>query len=540
MVLNAKLVHDAAVAPALVDARGVDQGGLLDVGSGNARDALGDLGGVLVAALGELLPHGNGGVGGAVLERHLELAVDRGVDGLEVVEVRHEALGELGLHGVGLGALEVPTRPLVLGAVAVIALPRLLAFPHVAFLVGDGVPFGVGEATVGAGVEPLERLGGLVPHHVLVGAAVFLKVGLREKRGLDVRGTVPDVGQLGARGLLVLDNQEARVGPALHKLPVNQVVLDDDVAHGKSQRRVGAALERQVDVGLLAQVRGTGVDGDERGGVERLVNNGAAGLIVVGALRTRRPDGEHRGTVDRCRPAEVPVRGQGRGKVTRALAHLVGTEAVGRMEPGAEGALVAVHAARAGHVEQGLRTILGADGLDAFIDGVDGLVPRNAHPAGVLALGVRALHGITQAVGMIAGLHRGDRLVAAAAKSMAGALVALDLDRATVLHGHPHAALHLAAATAHRADLARGVGAVEHRVVRLGKSRPRGHAEARNDTGRSGNLQEAPAAHAFLHVSLLLLAWILTGVALPCEPVTSTLAPLPARAHRAALMKSPS
>ena len=210
------------------------------------------------------------------------------------------------------------------------------------------------------------------------------------------------------------------------------------------------------------------------------------------------------------------------------------------MEPGAEGTLVAVHAARAGHVEQGLRTILGADGLDALIDGVDGLVPGNAHPAGVLTLGVRALHGITQAVGMVAGLHRGDRLVAAAAKSMAGALVALDLDRATVLHGHPHAALHLAAATAHRADLARGVGAVEHRVVRLGKSRPRGHAEARNDTGRSGDLQEAPAAHAFLHVSLLLLAWILTGSALPCEPVTNTLAPLPARAHRAALMKSPS
>ena len=226
--------------------------------------------------------------------------------------------------------------------------------------------------------------------------------------------------------------------------------------------------------------------------------------------------------------------------MTRALAHLVGAKAVGRMEPGAEGTLVAVHAARAGHVEQGLRTILGTDGLDALIDGVDGLVPRNAHPAGILALGVRTLHGITQAVGMVAGLHRGDRLVAAAAKSMAGALVALDLDRTTVLHGHPHAALHLAAATAHRADLARGVGAVEHRVVRLGKSRPRGHAEARNDTGRSGNLQEAPAAHAFLHVSLLLLAWILTGAALPCEPVTSTLAPLPARAHRAALMKSPS
>ena len=273
-----------------------------------------------------------------------------------------------------------------------------------------------------------------------------------------------------------------------------------------------------MDVGLLAQVRGAGVNGDERGGVERLVHNGAAGLIVVGALRTRRPDGEHRGTVDRCRPAHVPVGGQGRGEVARALAYLVGAEAVGRMEPGAESALVAVHTARAGHVEQSLRAILGADGLDALIDGVDGLVPGNAHPAGVLALGVRALHGITQTIGVVAGLHRGDRLVAAAAQGVAGALVALDLHRATVLHGHPHTALHLAAATAHRADLARGVSAVEHRVVGLGKSRPRGHAEARNDTGRSGNLQEAPAAHAFLHVSLLILAWILTGAALPAAP----------------------
>ena len=536
VVLHAQLVHDAAVAPALVDAGGIDEGGLLDVGGGNARDALGNLRGVLVAALGELLPHGHGDVGGAVLEGHLELAVDGRVERLEVVERGHEALGELGAHGVGLGALEVPARPLVLGAVAVIALPGLLTLPDVALLVGDGVPVGVGPAAVGAGVEPLERLAGLVPHHVLVGAAVLLQVRLGEQGGLEGRGAVPDMGHLGAVGLLVFHHQEARVGPALHKLPVYQVVLDDDVAHGQSERGVGAALERQVDVRLLAQVGGTGVDRDERRGVEGLVNDGAARLVVVRALGAGRPDGEDLRAVHRCRPAEVPIGGKRRGEVTRALAHLVCAEAVGRVEPRPEGALVCVHAAGARHVEQGLGAVLGAHGLNAFIDCIDGLVPGDSHPAGVLALGVRALHGVTQAVGVIAGLQRGDRLVAAAAHGVAGALVALDFDGTAVLHRHPHAALHLAAPAADRAHPAGCVGAVEHLVVGLGQSRPRRHAEPRDDTGRCGNLQKAPAAYAFLHVVPPSPCLDISARTASLGPATNTLARRHVWAHRATLM----
>ena len=135
---------------------------------------------------------------------------------------------------------------------------------------------------------------------------------------------------------------------------------------------------------------------------------------------------------------------------------------------------------------------------------VERLGQRDAHPTGiVLSLGVGALHAVAQAVGVVQGQHGRLRLRAAVAAAVSVGLVAFHFDDLVVLHGHPDAALHLAARAAARAnalDLSCG------RILALGQrgGRRGGKPHRARGSGHGGGLHEAAAREReFRHMPLL-------------------------------------
>ena len=133
-----------------------------------------------------------------------------------------------------------------------------------------------------------------------------------------------------------------------------------------------------------------------------------------------------------------------------------------------------------------------------LVDGVERLIPRNALPAGVLALRVRAHHRVLQTCRMIGCLQRRLALGAAVAHGARVAVIAFHLDGAAIHHRHEHTAFELAATTACRAD-ALGVAYGLHELARVDGARIRfrerlsnARARNRNRCGRDGaGLQEA-------------------------------------------------
>ena len=140
---------------------------------------------------------------------------------------------------------------------------------------------------------------------------------------------------------------------------------------------------------------------------------------------------------------------------------------------------------------------------------LDGLVDAGGVcPAGV-ALRVRALHGVLQAVRMVRGLQRCLALRAVVAHGLEGGLVAFAADDLAVLHVHPHAAFHLAAAAArgtNALDLAgrRGAGAG------FGQ-RGAGACDSDRSSGSGSHLRERATRHRELaHASFFLVARLLS------------------------------
>ena len=164
----------------------------------------------------------------------------------------------------------------------------------------------------------------------------------------------------------------------------------------------------------------------------------------------------------------------------------------------------------AAHEEHGLSAVLVLELLELLGDGVVRLVPGDAHPAGVGgALGVRALHGVVDAVGMVGGLDGRLALGAAVAHRVERRLgIALDLDRAAVLHGDDDAALVLAAGAAAGADELHAIALVTHLCLdkislvewNLGQRAQRRACEGRCRAGDCCHFGERAARHAFLHV----------------------------------------
>ncbi len=187
---------------------------------------------------------------------------------------------------------------------------------------------------------------------------------------------------------------------------------------GKGQRAIGLGIERLPDVRLLAEVGQARIHGDELVGVHGHVHRLTAGIVVVRHLGGAAPAHHDLGLIHRGLPAEGVGRVHQRGKVARALAHLVGRHAVGTAEQKREHA-VGAHApaaARARHHHDGLAAELVHD-LAVFLGhGGVGLVPADAHPTRIVGiLGVGALQGVQHAVGMVSRLDRRLRLSAAIA-----------------------------------------------------------------------------------------------------------------------------
>ena len=493
-VLDGQHVLDAAVAVAAfgVEARAVGRGRSLDLLGGDAGDLGGHLGGVLGGAGLVVLPHRLHLHGAAVFERDLELALEGGVDGgIEGQKVGHPALRLAGQQVVlrGLAALAR-----LLGVV-VLALPEAARVVDIAFLVG---------------VEPGERavlvLDALlfegfpvvVVHEELIRVAALFDVALLEQEGLHV--PVRAVGAHGgeAGGLHVLAHEERGVRPFLGVQLVVELLLDDDVRPGQAQRGVGAGAQVLPVVGLFAHVGHARVDADVDVGARRDVDGGAARVVVVGQLRRAAPLHVHLRAADRLHPRHGELRHHGGGEVARALADLPGFHVVRRLEHVLQDGL-RVHApdARRAHLAgDGLAAVLRFDLHEVVDDGLHGLVPADALPSGLLALGIRALHGVVQTVGVVRRLDGRLRLRAAVAHGLERALVAFDADGAPVLDDDLDAALHLAAAAAARLHF-HGVLAGNHGIGFLGQRGVRRCAERRSrSAGDGGGFDERASRHS--------------------------------------------
>ena len=186
------------------------------------------------------------------------------------------------------------------------------------------------------------------------------------------------------------------------------------------------------------------------------VRDGAVGGVVVGVLHGGAPLQVHLRLSLHFHPGGTHLVGHDAGPVARALADLVGQVRVRRTEQLLH-ALVGAerpHARGSAHDEDGLSAVLVDDLAQALARQLEGLVQRDAHPTGIIgALGVRALHRVTQTIGVIGRMHGRLRLRAAMAAALGCRFVAFDLDGLAVLHRHPDAALHLAASTAARAHV---------------------------------------------------------------------------------------
>ena len=218
--------------------------------------------------------------------------------------------------------------------------------------------------------------------------------------------------------------------------------------------------------------------------------------------------------------------------MARALADLPSLEVVGGLEEGLNDRL-GMHAPNTGGTDlarNGLAAVLLLDLLHLGDDGVHGLVPGDTHPTGVVvALGVRALHGIVQTIGVVGCLNRRLRLGAAVTHRLERALVALDADGATVLHDDLDTALHLAAATAASLD-GNGVGPHDVgdllRVLDLSQSARRVTSERRCSSGNSSCLHEVTTreiqlAHTLsFHVLLVTVRLSHAGVAVRLVAMT--------------------
>ena len=440
-------------------------------------------------------------VGLAVLERDLELAVDGGVD--------------LGVERALLGDA---ARDRTLGEVGLGVVVELV--PHDVGLVLPQARLGIEVGEVAGRVILMQRVvsvgaGEFIPYHEALGAAALLEVALLEKgrghRLAEAPGNLMLHGHFAGR-LHAVDHEEGGVGPALHVQVVVQLVLDDDIGPGKSQCAVGAGLEVHVDVGLVAQVGHARVDGNV--GVGRLgeVNRGTAALVVVGDLGGAAPRNEDAGAVGGGHPGVGVLGDHLSGHVARALADLPGGHGVGRtdhLQPRSIG-MLGPDARGAAHEKHGLAAVLVHELMELLGDGAVRLIPGDAHPARVGGtLGIRALHGVVDAVGVVGGLDGRLALGAAVAHRVERRLgIALDLDRAAVLHGDDDAALVLAAGAAAGADELHAIALVTHLCLdkislvewNLGQRAQRRACEGRCRAGDCCHFGERAARHAFLHV----------------------------------------
>ena len=232
-------------------------------------------------------------------------------------------------------------------------------------------------------------------------------------------------------------------------------------------------------------------------GFDHFVNDVAARVVVVRVFRRGTPLHVHAWPVTQRKPRRTVNRAQPAHQAARAFADRRRHAAVGAVEQPLVERVGAVDplARRAAHAKACLPAILFDDVVEAFADGLHGLVPADAHPARFLALGVRALHRVVDALRVVTCLQRRLALRAVVARRLRRRLVAFRFDDAAVLDRHPHAAFHLAAATAAGTD-ALDLGRLDLRNLVLSERGPVAcGADGRYGGGCGRQLRERATCH---------------------------------------------
>ena len=254
----------------------------------------------------------------------------------------------------------------------------------------------------------------------------------------------------------------------------------------------------QLVVGLLAHVRLARIHADVRARARGHVHRGAARIVVVGHFRRAAPRHVHVRMRHRLHPAVSEARAHERAEMARPLADLPRLHDVGGIPQihAVRRAEHAPHARGAAHAEQAFAAVFSLELVELRHDRRYSLVPADAHPAGIVRIfRVRAFHRIAQPVGMVGRLKRRLPFRAVVASRLERALVALRLHDLSVLHGHPHAALHLAASAAARANALDLSRARRRGVALLGQSLPRRRRRAQRGGRHRRDFRERAARH---------------------------------------------
>ena len=246
---------------------------------------------------------------------------------------------------------------------------------------------------------------------------------------------------VGLDGLIVLVKA---IAPQFDEFLVVELFLDDVLAHGESEHRVGAGAQLQPQVGASGQPGQARVNDDELRATLHAVDDPVAQIAVsVRDQRVVAPDED----VLRGDPLGVVVtigelhREVGAGVAAhdgvgssdaRNVASIAGMEI--RILNGAESIAQACvdrrgHAAGAGREDDRLAAELVTDLRELLIDDVVGLFPRDAGPLIRFAaiFGV-ALHRVEQTIGMVDGLGNVEAAHAETTLVVRVLLVAFDLD----------------------------------------------------------------------------------------------------------------
>ena len=307
----------------------------------------------------------------------------------------------------------------------------------------------------------------------MVGIAVLVQIARFEQTRLQREGVAIGRNRVVAGRLHVLDDQKRRVGPFLDIEVVVKLMVDNDIHPSHGHGGIGTGPQGQMVIGLLAEVGHTGIDDDPHIRLVGGLDARSARVVVVRDLGRPAPRGVNPRPVDRRHPGVRKLGNEIAREVARPLANLPSLNAV-RRAPHANPPCRACHgphARGARDARNGASAIALLNLLRLRHRRLERLVPRDAHPARiVIGLRVGALHRVAQAIGMVSSLKRGLRLRAAVPSRLERRLVALDFHRATVLHRHPYAAFHLAAASTRRAyplDLRHGSLLARRRPERL-------------------------------------------------------------------------
>ena len=309
---------------------------------------------------------------------------------------------------------------------------------------------------------------------------------------------------LGVSGRLHIGHDdERRIRPTLHELPIHEIVLQDDMAPPQRHGVIGSGAQVQPILRGATKVRHAGVDHDECLGLTRHIDDQTRGIVVVRDGGIGSPLHVLRRMVDNLAPRPRLNVVKTRREMARALAYLIRGHDVRRAEQLKRHAGIRLHAplaSRAAPGEQAFGTVLLTYLHDVVRDSSIRLVPADPHPARIFAaLGIRALHRELDAIRMVRRLDRRLTLAAMVAHGVEAGLVPFGSNYLAVLHVHPHTALHLAASATARSHFPDPSIACRCRPA-VGKRRDRTNSRTNcgGSTRHGSKLSERPPCHGQL------------------------------------------